>query len=308
MVKFKRNSLLLAKNESTYGTDPTPSASTNALEISDVSWNDNFEPIERNLLISSLSPKPSLKGKQFTEVTFQMELHGSGAAGTAPRIGALFQACGFEEAVSAGSSVVYTPTTTGGSSITLYVYEDGILRKLTGGYGNFKVTAGAGALAIIDFTFQGIYNAPSDSSNPSPTYDGVDPVPVKSANLTYNSISSIVVNQFELDMQNTIVQRPNVNASTGLEGFTITGRRGQVVLDPEMVSLATLNWRSDILNTTRAASIQIGSSAGNKTTITIPEMMVTNVSPQDRDGILVDQITGEASSSSGDDEVEIKFE
>lgn len=308
MVKYIRNSLVLAKVESSYGSDASPSATNDAIEAGNIDFKYTPEELERNIHISSHSPRPPLKGLETTEVTFQVELRGSGTPGTAPRIGALLQACAFSESVSAGSSVTYTPASNNLKSITLYVWKDGRKHIVTGAVGTAKFTLAAGKIPVIDFTFNGIYTAPSDVSNPTPDYGSEpDPVIVKSINLQYNSISSLVFNQYELDLGNIIAQRPSVNATTGIKGFGVTGRKHVITMDPEAEALATVNYYSDILNTTRAVSLTIGSTTGNICAISHPAAMLTQIAYEDRDGHIIDKITGLASSQSGDDETSIVF-
>ena len=61
-----------------------------------------------------------------------MELAGSGTAGTAPRYGALLQACGLSETIVASTSVTYAPVSSAFSSATIYFNNDGIRHILTG--------------------------------------------------------------------------------------------------------------------------------------------------------------------------------
>ncbi|WP_444932401.1 hypothetical protein ACJJIF_22000 (plasmid) [Microbulbifer sp. SSSA002] len=75
------------------------------------------------------------------EVTFNAELKGSGAAGTPPEIAPLLRACGLAETITAGTSVEYNLASEGHESITLYLYEDGSLYKLTGVRGTWTPTA-----------------------------------------------------------------------------------------------------------------------------------------------------------------------
>lgn len=306
MVKFKRNSLLLGKLESTYGTDPTP-AGTDAIQVIDLSIKESFDPITRDVLISSMSRLPSLKGIHFSEVTFSVEMHGSGASGTAPRIGRFLQACAFTETVAA-SSVVYTPKSTNISSITLYLQLDGRQHKVTGAYGNVKVTAQAGQLAVAEFTFQGIWNDNTDATNATPNFGSEpNPVPVSSAAFSYNSNTDLVVPSVEFDMQNAIVQRQDISAATALKGFVVTGREPNVVFTAEMESVATEDYRADILTNTRALSFSVGSATGNTIDFSMPAVMVKDIEISDNDGLYVEQFTGDLSSTSGDDELTITF-
>ncbi len=311
MVKIKRRSLILAKTETSYGVDPTPTGAANAILTIDSGIKESFEAVERNVQISSMSRKPSLGAQKFCEVTFKTELVGSGAVGTAPRLGALFKACAFSETVSAGSSIIYTPNSSPISSCTLYFYLDGLRHIVTGALGTFKMNCEAGKQAMLDFTFKGLWTTPTDTAMATPTFEStVDSPPlVKSANLTWNAISTLIAKMLEIEMQNNIALRPSMNAANAIAGFHITDRKPRFSFDPEAESVATIDWRSDVLTNPRQLSLVIGATAGNICTITAPKCNPTDLEYSDREGTLVQNVKGEitANSSGGDDELTIKF-
>lgn len=182
---------------------------------------------------------------------------------------------------------------------------------MTGAVGTFKISMPAGKPAELDFSFKGVYNTPTDTSLATPTFEStVDSVPlVKSASLTYNANSSLYVSKCEMDIANSIAMRDSVNAAFGIAGFQVTGRKPNISIDPEAESIATIDWRSDVLANPRAFSMVIGATAGNIVTFSIPKMNVVDIEYGDRDGILTNTIKAEmtANSASGDDELSIKF-
>ena len=139
-----RRATILAKIESTYGTDPTPVAG-DAVLINNMTIKPNAKFLERNFLRASLSPQAPVVGEKYTEVTFTTELKGSGVATTPPEVGVLFRACAMQETIG-GSSVSYAPESTpsGFESITIYAYLDGLLHKSTGARGTFELQLTAG--------------------------------------------------------------------------------------------------------------------------------------------------------------------
>lgn len=309
MVRLKRKGLVLAKTETTYGTDPTPTSSANAILTMDIELKDSFEPVERDVQIASLTRKQTVGVKRFTEVKFTAELYGSGSVALPPRTGVLFKACSMAETINSGTSVVYTPTSSSQSSCTLWVYIDGVRHIITGAVGTWKLTGEAGKQAFIEFTMTGVYNAPTDQSFPTPTFEStVDSVPtIKSAGLTLNSVA-LVVNEFTVDMGNTVAPRPSVNAAFAIVGFQVTDRKPVATIDPEAELLAVYNYRSDILSTPRNLHFNIGSTVGNKVLINIPKYNVTDIAYSDRDQTLVENITGQCSDGgSGDDELSLVF-
>ena len=89
---------ILAKIESTYGTDPTPTGSANAILCSEM----DIEPIAggtvpRNLIRSYLGNSEQLPTAVYARMTMTVEIAGSGTAGTAAAWGPLLRACGYAE-------------------------------------------------------------------------------------------------------------------------------------------------------------------------------------------------------------------
>ena len=310
MVRQSVRNVLLAKSESIYGTDPTPTPEANAIAVIDAQIKETFEANDRGIQLATLSKKPSIGGMRYAEITFQAELMGSGAAGTAPKLGALFKACAMSESVAA-SSVVYSPASSPITSCTLYLYKDGVLHKVTGAVGSFKLTAEAGKIAMLDFSFKGIYNAPSDQSNPSPTFEStVDTPPtVVSAGFEYNSDDTLVIQHFMIDVANTIGMRPSINEAYGVKGFQIKDRKPNLEFDPEAQALSAINFRSDVMTNLREVVATVGSSSGNRCAISIPKFNLMSVEYGDRDGTLTEIVKGElvANSGSGDDEITLSF-
>jgi hypothetical protein len=89
-----RNSFLLAKTETTYGTDPTV-ANTDALKIVSMEINPiTGTRVERALIKGSLGADRQPLANEHVGVTITFEWGGSGVAATAPRFSPLLQSCG----------------------------------------------------------------------------------------------------------------------------------------------------------------------------------------------------------------------
>ena len=307
MVMLSRKKVLLAKTETVYATDPTPTAAANAILAIDPDIKEILNPIDRGINISTLSNQKSIAGIKYAEVTFKVELRGSGTAGTAPRLGALLKACAMAETVVSSTSVTYAPASSSHSSVTLWLYVDGRLHKVNGARGTFKMTCPAGQIAMLEFTFQGKWVATSNAAIVSGTYDGA-PETCKSASFSYNSKTTLVASQVELDMANKVTQRPSLNDATGMAGVEITARKPVLTVDIEDTVETSYGFRGDQLTTERAVSWIVGSTAGKKCTITVPKFNITNIEYADNDGILMSKLNGECDiNSTGDDEVSVAF-
>lgn len=306
--------LLLAKEESVYGTDPTPTPGSNAIECFDCKVNYRGDVLERNLHSNSLSPNPPKIGKRWIDVNFSVELKGSGTAGSAPIIGDLLEACGFVETVSAGSSVTYVPASSTMKSVTLYVHDmiDSTVcrrHKVTGARGEVNFVFESGQVARAEFSLSGLYNIPTDTTVSFTSYPETTLPPiVESLTFTLNSITSLVCQAVNFAMGNRVVAKDDFNSAGSIKAFTINGRKPTGKMNPESVTVATYDYWTDWLAATqRSMSLILGSTAGNKVTITAPKITIDEIPEGDREGIRTDEIPFRLSKSTANDEISVKF-
>ncbi len=107
---LNQRSVLLGKIESAYATDPTPTGSSNALLVQNLSWAPaNASMYERPVVRVSQAKLKPLFGRTLYEVKFDVEAKGSGSAGVAPAIGPFLRACGMAETIVPSTSVTYKP-------------------------------------------------------------------------------------------------------------------------------------------------------------------------------------------------------
>lgn len=100
MSLLTRNRTLLAKIESVYGTDPTPTGSANAMLVKNLEVQPlSAELVSRDLIVPYLGNSDTLIAARFATINFEVEMAGSGAAGTAPAYGPLLRACGFAQSL-----------------------------------------------------------------------------------------------------------------------------------------------------------------------------------------------------------------
>jgi hypothetical protein len=135
MPLLSRKRLILAKIESTYATDSTPDGTfailVRNLEITPL----ESETVSRDLIRPYLGASDQLLAQTRVSITFEVEMAGSGAAGTAPAYGPLLKACGLSETIVISTSVTYAPVSSAFSSASIYMNNDGILHKITGARG-----------------------------------------------------------------------------------------------------------------------------------------------------------------------------
>lgn len=405
--------VLLAKIESSFRTDASPSASTDAFLIGSPDFNLDINQLQRNNVRDDLSPLATVSGRKVASLTFTHEVRNNGntTGTTAPRVGALLRGCGMAqtqvtgasgtigtataggsntgtisfakttafagyvsrtvtiECTQAGASGVaqvsitapaiaeyaaysqtgvtvtdasaltlpnsaqvtptvgtslqvgdtwtivlspagykYTPISTAFESLTLYLYRDGLLHKMTGCRGTFSVQATGGEYALFTFTFTGDYVQATDGAMPTPTYETQKPTQVELANLTVDDFTSFAAAEFTFDMANDVQIREDINAENAYAGAIIVGRQPSVGFNPEAVLEATHPvWENLAAGTELAFGVKVGKAKGNVVQFDCPNVQYTSVRYGNRNSLLTYDITLNCARVAGNDEVSIGF-
>lgn len=286
MVLKARKAILLAKKETTHGTDPTPTGAANAILTSNLT----ISPLEGGTEQRKLD-RPYFGGEAAIHVgshvmcEFDVEWQSSGAAGTAPAFGPLLLACGMDETVTADTDVVYEPFEGDVDSLTMYLFFDGQRHLLKYARGDVSLKAEAKKIPHLHFKFTGVWADPSAVSDPTPTLTGFKtPLPVSDANTPTFSLHSTTPNLASFDWQcgNTVVHRDVV----GEESVIISDRisKGSVLI--EAPALGTKNWFTACkANSTGALQLVHGSSAGYICQFDAPVVQTMNPKYSAQDGI-----------------------
>lgn len=310
MALLTRKRLILAKAEATYGTDPTPTGSANAILVRNLDIVPlQSDIVQRELIRPYLGNYEQLLAQTRVQVTFEVELAGSGAAGTAPAYGPVLKACGLSETVVATTSVTYAPVSTSFSSVTIYFYEDGIRHIVTGARGTFTLNGQVGAIPTIAFTMTGIYNAPTDTALATPTYaNQATPLIFKNGNTTSFSAFSYsgALQSIDLNLGNEIVYRELIG---GTKEVLITDRKPAGTMSIEAVLLATKNYFTvSTGSTTGSISFQHGTTAGNIATLTMAQSDLADASYADLNGIAMLNLPYVAiPTAAGNDELSLAY-
>lgn len=306
-----RNEVLLAKIESSYGVDPTPTAGSNAVFLrgaADFGF-DRLRLISRPGLKGTLGPYQSVYGGALKAVRFEVELKGSGAAGTAPEIGPLLRACGLGETIVASTSVTYAPVSSGFESVTLYFFEFGRVRHiLLGCRGTLRIGWTAGEIPVCSFEMIGRIGTVTDQSQPAPTYNQTVPKGVLGMDAQIGGVSGLVVQSFELDCGNQIEVPANLNDAEGYGNVLLTDRDPTLTLGRQAELVATIDPWNDLKNSTARAFVSgsLGATAGNIIDLNAPQMHYRDISPGESENLRIENFTfGLHESSSGDDQFAI---
>lgn len=302
---------LLAKTETTYGTDAVPTGAANAVAVMNPVFTTDVTMVERDqILRDSLSRLSAVVGRKLARLTFGVEMKGSGTAGTAPKHGPLLRACGLAETIAAGVSVTYAPINSTFESVTIYWYDGSKLHKLTGAFCNVRIVEEVGQFGRYEFTATGIWNIPTDAGIPVMTVDTTKPQPVINLGLSLGGYAPVAAT-LNIDLGVQIGERLDFNSADGLRGLQLTGRAVGGSIDPENVTEATHTFYGNFRNATEVAMTGnlIGTVAGNKVAVTSPKIQYEAPAPGDRNQIRILNLPFRMnpSTDSTNDEISIAY-
>lgn len=273
MSRNWKKKVLLVKTEATYGEDAAPSGAANAILAQDV----QLKPMEgadvsRDLERPYFGADATIPTELMNEITFDVELAPSGVAGNAPAWGALLRGCGLAEAITAGTSVVYSPITDDPESVTLHLHVDGQRFALRGARGNVRFDLQAQAIPKLRFTFRSLYAEPIEINNPMADLTPWQlPQVVTMGNTPTFTIDgvSLIMRSLAMDLGNNIEGRFLVGQNA--EKILISERSPSIETTVEAVSFATFNPFHRALNQS-ATALQLthGTGAGQIATFNVP--------------------------------------
>jgi hypothetical protein len=290
MPRFARNMTILAKAEGTYATDPTPTAAANAILISNPDVKA-IKPknVDRDLVRQYFGASEQLVGTKTVEMSFDVELVGSGSAGDPPAWDPLIEACAMVGEADTGVRYDYLPVTDNQASVTIWIYDSGVLHKLVGGRGNAKIKLKEGEKPIISFTFEGLYGAISAATPDAADYSMwmVPQVPTNANTASIKLGSTFAATGapaltggtaipslgIEVDLGNTVAHTPLIGGET----VDVTDREvlGKLMLD--LTAAQEVTRMGDVLLATLSSvGILHGTVVGNKVGLFLPSVQFIN--------------------------------
>ena len=305
-----KRAVIAAKIEGTEGTAETLAAADADVLVFDPTFTPTVNMYERTETHDSLSPFSQIAGSRMATIGFKVNLRGSGAAGTAPKIGKLLKACAFGETIVASTSVTYAPISASIPSLTMALYRDGVKKQIRGARGTVTYSGKAGEPGVLEFSFQGVYDGVTDVSILTGT--GIEttlPPALLTAAFTIASFAA-KISGISIDMGNKIAMRADINKAEGYFSCMYSGRSPKGNFDPEEELVATHDWYGRFkAGTTGALTFQHNGGAGNICTISAPVVQYTGVSESSRDDIaaLGVDFALARSAAAGNDEIAVAF-
>lgn len=315
-TRYIRNTAILAKIETTYGTDSVPTGGANAILVSNLNFNPlNAQNVDRDLIRPYFGASEQLVGTANVQLGFDVELAGAGAAGTAPAYGPLLRACGMAETVSAGSRVEYLPVSSTFESNSIYWYDDGVLHKLLGARGNVQLAMGIGEKPVMRFSFTGIDGGVSAAALPSTTLTAFQrPLVMTDTNsgditlgCTYatGSLSGGTAypsRGLSIDLGNSVNHIPLL----GGESIDISARAVTGSFELDLTAAQEVTFAATVkANSTQTLGIQHGTTAGNIIVLHAPAVQLIDYNLSELNEKRLVSYNARLVPSSGNDELRI---
>lgn len=319
MPRYIRNTAILAKIETTYKVDSVPTGGANAILVSNVSINPlNAQNVDRELVRPYFGGSEQLVGTAYVECNFDVELVGSGTAGTAPAWAPLVRACGMAETLTASTRADYTPISSAQESVTIYWFDDGVRHILLGARGTFTVQAGIGGRPVLSFRLLGIDGGATAATPGALTLTAFQTPQVvtdpNTGDVTFGGTHSTsgapaitggttqISQGLELDLGNEVNHTPLL----GDESIDITGRAVTGRINVDLTAANEVTFITTVKNATlQSVGLIHGTVTGRRTLIWLPQVQLINPSKQEINGRRLIGFDMRSVPTSGNDDIRI---
>lgn len=133
MTQLMRKRVVLAKIESSYATDPTPTGTANAIAVKNLTIMPlAADQVGRDLIKPYLANFEQLNANTHCEIEMEVEIAGSGIAGVAPAYGPLLRACAMSETITTSSAAITRSSSTATVTSAAHGFANGDTVKISG--------------------------------------------------------------------------------------------------------------------------------------------------------------------------------
>lgn len=298
MPRYIRNTAILAKIEVTPGTDSVPTGAANAMLVTNLSApNFRADNVDRALIRPFFGSSEQLVGTAHYELGFDVELVGSGTAGSAPAWGALLRACAMAETLTAVTRADYTPITNLLEAVTIYWHDDGVLHKFVGARGSATLMFNIGERPMLRFRFFGLDAGDSAVANPTVTLTTFrTPQVVTNANTgditlgaTHSAAGAPALaagtvytsRGIEIELGNALAYTPLL----GSEEIDLSDRQSTGTLQLDLSAAQEVAMRTSIkANTVQSLGLVHGTTAGNRALLFCPAVQFIEPTKEEING------------------------
>ncbi|MFM2056041.1 MAG: hypothetical protein RLY71_426 [Pseudomonadota bacterium] len=318
MPRYIRNTVVLAKIETTIGVDAVPTGAANAVLVRNVTLTPlEATNVDRALIRPFLGGSEQLVGALSVKVEMTVELAGSGTAGTAPAWDALLQVCGVAGATAATPSrYEYNPISAALKTATIYIHDDGALHKLLSAMGEVEFTMPVGDIPQIKLSFVAEYGGVTAVANAAPTLTAwKQPQVITDGNSGDVTLGGVYATGAvtggtaypssgiqSLKFGNQVAFEPLLGGdSVQLSAREVTGS-----LELDLTAAQEVTFMGTVIaNTLQSMSLLHGTTAGNQALVFLPSVQLINPKKVDKNGRRLIGFDFRALPVSGNDEVRL---
>lgn len=314
-TRYIRNTAILAKSETTYGTDATPTEGANALLISNVSITPlQAQNVDRNIIRPYFGNSEQLVGANYVEMQFDVELAGSGTAGTAPAFGPLLKACGFTENETVAVRTEYTLNTPVTGSCSIYYFSDGVRHKALGCRGTVSFGMAAGERPMMTFKFTGLDGGIAAATPSALTLSGFKTPFVimdsTAGDLTFGATYTAATptltggtgypsQGITIDLANQVQYTPLLGGET----VDVSDRKASGSIKLDLTAAQEVTFMGNVKDATlQSLGLMLGTVAGYRVMFHAPAVQLTNPRKEDVNGKLMIGFDLRLCPSAGNDE------
>lgn len=305
MVLVRKRRILAVETEATPGTAETLVDADANITVYNPIIQPNIDVERREGFNISGEDLSGVSGQRTGTCTFSTDFWWDGTANEPFWATELLPACGWVLDTNTFSPYLEPPGTNV-KTLTLAVdqIQSGtcVRKQLRGAVGNFRMVFPAGRRAFIEWTFQGVWETPTDTGSVlAPTYPTESPLKFSSGTVAYNS-NDVCVSQVEINSGNTLSPKQCHDNAAGIDYYLITDRQTTIIADPEEALVASQDHYGDMINHTEALlNIELPGPSTSTIDFNANQAQIQSIQEADRDGIVIDQITWQANKNGAND-------
>ncbi len=259
---------------------------------------------ERQPNASSLSPVKGIIGERPGECSFKLELRSDGVDSLDQGIEDLLQCCGYSLA-----TLVFSPESAVASqkTCTIDVWEGSKRKRLHGCSGDVKFVGEFGKVVVLEFSFEGVWNAPIDEAFPAVTLPSQPLIRLASATCTIGAYAP-GISKIEFGLGCSPSPLVDVSTAAAITYYKISSPMESFAnLDPQDDTVANHDFYGLWLAATEAALALVLSDGTVNVTVGAPKLQYQELAPGERDDTMIYDLTGQLNNSAdaGDDQLTI---
>ena len=175
--------------------------------------------------------------------------------------------------------------------------------------GSFVINLPTGRPGFIEWTFTGVWQAPTAVSMITPTYPTVMPLRYAGGLAEWNN-ANLCVESATINSGNTVIMRECPTTAAGYISAFITDRVPTISINPEATTIAAQDrWAAWLASTEFALELDVAGPTNAVLSFDAPKAQIINNQEADREGMVTDDIEFQCNKNGAthDEELSITF-